>query len=112
LGVQSAADLCPREGSLGMNLAAQKYQAYLLGSSGSLSVAVAHAEAAQSVTSPYPALQRCAELAPGESLAVQLRCCAGFDKPSLEKSCSRLTRKTGTPKLRAFRCAIKPTCCE
>lgn len=85
LGVQSVADLCPREGSLGMNLAAQKYRAYLLGTSGSLSVTVAHAETAQSVTSPYPALQRCAELAPGESFSVLLRCCAGFDKPSLEK---------------------------
>ncbi|MEL7646247.1 MAG: hypothetical protein AAGU04_08290 [Anaerolineaceae bacterium] len=85
LGIQSAADLCPREGSLGMNPTARNYQAYLLGSSGSFCVAVAHAEPAQAVTSPYPALQRGADLAPGESFAVLLRCCAGFDKTLLEK---------------------------
>jgi hypothetical protein len=60
-----------------MNLAAQKYQAYLLGSSGSLSVARARGSSAVS-NQPYPALQRCAELTPGESLAVQLRWLRGF----------------------------------
>jgi len=85
LGVQSVTELCPREGSLGMNAAALKYQPYLLGSSGSLFLALAHAEAAQLVSSPYPALQRGKDLAPGESLSVQVRCCAGFDKDALEK---------------------------
>ena len=85
LGVQSAAELCPREGGPGMNPTALQYQPYLLGRSGSLFVAVAHAQAAQVVSSPYPALQRSEELAPGESLSVQLRCCAGSEQARVEK---------------------------
>ena len=84
LGIQSAADLRPREGIQGMNAAVRGYQPYLLGSSGSLFVAAAHVEDARVVSSPYPALQQTMEIAPGGTFTIRLRCCTGMDASALE----------------------------
>jgi len=85
LGLQSTADLCPREGTLGMRAATFGYQPFLAGTSGRLIIALAQAGDSQPVNSPYPALQKVVELAPGQSFSTYVRCCAGFEQKSLEK---------------------------
>lgn len=89
LGLQSAADLCPQEGTLGMNAAARNYFPYLQGTSGSLMIALAQADNSQVVNSPYPALQRTEKVEPGQTFTTYTRCCASFEQQSLESSLFR-----------------------
>ncbi|MFZ3151693.1 MAG: hypothetical protein WA116_08435 [Anaerolineaceae bacterium] len=72
--IQIAADLTPIGAAAGMNLAAHKYQNYLQGSSGALTIALVMDATSQPVNSPFPALQWNGELEPGQSASLHWRC--------------------------------------